>query len=335
MSTARDHLIRLLEASAGQEPKTPAERLRARLSELEIRVANIADTGEEVLAIPRLLDEVVALMAELEAAGVDVKPEQTRLTTVQGILRRKAAQFVREANKGEGLRAAREHVHPPPDHWWWYLDDLVARQRRQRARRVVGIALGVALLIVGLGWFIQSRLPDDPRLRRIIDLEQMVDAALADGEWGTARTALEELRQLDPENAHYAVLLGAVYQRLGETARATAQFEDARARLGDGPFYRERAQAYLRVGLVQEALADAQQAVDLLPDDPEAQYYLGNAYEAMGDVPAALAAYQRASELAEAQDNAQLLALIRVRMAFLLQAPRLPTPTPQPTKEGS
>ncbi len=327
MTDARERLIKLLEASAGTEPQTPAEELRALLTELEIRVANMEDTGDEVLAILRLLDRAVALLNDLQARGVDLKPEESRLLTVQGLLRSKAVQFVREAGKGRGLAAARAEVSPPPEHWWWYLDEYVARERRRRLQRA-GLAF-IALIVIGglLVWFIQSRLPRDPRLRRIIDLESALDTYLSEGDAPAAINTLEELRSLDPQNADYAVLLGALYEVRGEETRAQAQYEDAKRLVDAGTFHRLRARAYLQVGLPQKALDEAKQAVELRPNDPEAYFYLGNAYEALGDVPNALQAYEKASKLAEEQENAQLLAIIRVRMAFLLQ--RLPAPTPE------
>ncbi len=325
MTHPRERLIRLLEASAGKEPKTPAEKLRALLTELEIRVANMEGTGEEVLAIPRLLDEAVALMADLQATGIDLKPEETRLLTVHGLLRSKAGVFVREAQRGRTLRVARADARPPTDHWWWYLDEYVAQQRRARVLRV-GVAAVTLVVIVGLVlWFIQSRLPSDPRLRRIIDLETALDTQISEGNIPAAIASLEELRQLDPQNARYAVLLGALYEAWGDEQEAEKQYADARRLIDEGTYRTLRAQAYLQVGLVDKALDEAQRAVELQPQSAEAYFFLGNAHEARGEIPAALQAYERASQLAEAQDNAQLLAIIRVRMAFLLQ--RLPVPT--------
>ncbi len=326
MTDARERLIKLLEASAGKEPQTPAEKLRAILTELEIRVANIDDTGEEVLAIPPLLDRAVSLLHDLQSRGVDVRAEESRLLTVQGQLRNKAARFVREAKKGRGLAAARADVSPPPDHWWWYLDEYVAQQRRQRLVRAA--LAGLAVLIIGglFIWFVQSRLPQDPRLRRIIDLESALDTYIAEGNAPAAIVTLEELRALDPENPDYAVLLGALYEVTGEEAKARAQYADAARLVDEGEFHRLRARAYLQVGLAEKALAEAKQAVQLRPQDPEAYFYLGNAYEALGDVPNALHTYEKASKLAEEQGNAELMAIIRVRMAVLLQ--RIPAPTP-------
>ncbi len=326
MTSARERLIRLLEASAGKEPQTPAEELRTLLTELEIRVANMDETGEEVLVIPRLLDRATALLADLQAAGVDVKPEETRLLTVQGLLRSKAAVFVREANKGQGLKAARAPLSPPREHWWWYLDDYIAHQRRQRITRAGLAVLAGVVVIALLFWFIQSRLPSDPRLRRIIDVEQALDTHLSDGDLAAAIADLEELRRLDPTNPSYAVLLGALYEAKGQMEQADEQYRSAQVLVDPAEFHTLRARAYLQIGRPDKARDEAEAAVSLRPDDPESYFYLGNAYEALGDIPSALQAYETASKKAEEQNNAELLAIIRVRMAFLLQ--RIPAPTP-------
>jgi len=323
MSRAREQLIRLLEASAGQEPDTPAEQVRQLLRELEIRLANMRGTGEEVLAIPPLMDRIADLLTDLQAAGVDVKPEQTRWESAQSLLRRKAAIFMREARQAGGIKPLREKYHPAPDRWWWYLDTWVAQQRRQRVRRILLIGLGVLVTLVIVIGIIQSRLPKDPRLRRIIDLEPQVDEAILNEDWHQAASLLEELRSLDPNNPEYPLLLGAVYERLGDSQRAEDQYRDARRLLGDeGAFYTRRAAVYLQVGLVESALADAQKAVEIAPNSEEAYFYLGNAYEALGKWQEALEAYQKASELAEAHGRNELLVIIRVRMAALLQRPK-------------
>lgn len=328
---ARERLIRLLEASAGRAPDTPAEQLRALLTELEIRVTNMAGTGEEVLAIPRLLDQADTLLQQLATSGVDVGPERTRLASIQGQLRQRAALFVREARAGGGLAQARAAVNPPPDRWWWYLDEWVATQRRRRWTRIALVVGVVATILVLAGWFIQSLLPDDPRLRRVIELEQMIDVALEEGRLEEAVRYLEELRQLAPERTEEAVLLGVLYEALGDETRAREVMEWAATRLPPARRHTLRAAAYLQIGRAEKARAAAQEATRLAPDDPEAFFYLGSAYEALGDIPAALRAYEQAAALAEAQDRTELLAVIRVRVAYLLQRPIWPTPTPEET----
>ncbi len=322
MADARERLIRLLEASAGKEPDTPAEQLRHFLTELEIRLANMEGTGKEVLAIPPLMDRIATLISELHAAGVDIQPEQTRWESAQALLRRKAATFLKEARAGGGLKTIRAQHHPPRERWWWYVDEWLAQERRRRLRHLLVGGLALALVIILFLWFIQSRLPKDPRLRRIIDLEAQVDDALVSEDWERARVVLEELRSLDPNNPEYPLLLGAVYERLEMPEKAQEQYSIARGLLKDeGEFYTRRASAYLQVGLTEKALADAQKAVQLAPESEEAYFYLGNAYEALGQRPDALAAYQQASEWAEAHGNNALLVVIRVRMAALLQRP--------------
>ena len=327
---ARERLIRLLEASAGRTPETPAEQLRTLLNELEIRVANMAGTGEEVLAIPRLLDRAETLLQELEAAGVDLHPERTRLQSVQGHLREKAAIFVREARAAGGLDHVRRQVAPPRERWWWYLDEWVATQRRRRIMRASLLLAAVVGVLVLVGWFVQSRLPDDPRLRRIIELEQEVDIALSDGRLEDAARQLEALRQLEPDRPEHAILLGVVYEALADTEQAQRQYTWAAERLPPDRWRVLRAAAYLQVGWPEKALPDAEEATRLNPEDPEAFFYLASAHEALGNIPAALAAYDRAATLAEAQDRTELLAVIRVRMAYLLQRPLWPTPTLSP-----
>lgn len=326
----RERLARLLEASAGRSPRTPAEELRSLLTELEIRVANMQGTGEEVLRIPPLMDKAQAVIEQLAAEGTDLKAEETRFENVQNLLRSKAALFVREARQGGGLKRARAQLASPPprEHWWWYLDEHVARERRQRIGRAIGLVMAIGLVLVGLGWFIQSRLPSNPRARRMIDLQTSVDIAVSNGDIGKAITLLEELRQLDPQNPMYPIQLGVLYELEGRPQKAEEQYEAARRLTDEATFYKLRASFYLELDQVDKGLADAQKAVELRPDDPEAYLYLGGAYEAKGKVHEALQAYEEGARLAQEQGNDQLLVILRVRMAYLLQRPPVGTPAP-------
>lgn len=331
MIDRREELARLLEASAGQPPRTPAERLRVLLTELEIRVANLAGTGEEVMRIPALMDQVIALLDELRTLGVDVTPEETRFQTVQGLLRQKAGQFVREARQAGGLKEARARAQPPPDHWWWYLDQVVTQQRRQAVKRALLIFLGLAGIIALVIWFVQQQLPQDPRLRRTIDLEQEMETAMMEGRWEDVLNLLAELEALNPDDPGYLLQRGVILERLDRRQEAQQVYEQARRSMGEVQFYVQRSAFYLDVGLYESALADAQQAVSLDPENAQAHFYLGSAYEASGNIREALAVYEKAAALAEAQGQAQLVAIIRVRMAYMLQ--RVPLPSPAPTTE--
>ncbi len=182
----RERLARLLEAAAGKTPHTPAEALRLLLTQLDIRVANMTGVGPEVIRILEDLDRAAELLRHLQEEGVNVQAEVTRFTSLQDRLRAKASLFLKELGGAKALRQIRERQRPPREHTWWYLDEWLARQRRARLRRVTFISLGV-ILILGLVYvFIQSRLPKDPRMRRILDLEMQLDAALEEGQWSHA-----------------------------------------------------------------------------------------------------------------------------------------------------
>ncbi len=119
-----------------------------------------------------------------------------------------------------------------------------------------------------------------------------------------------------------------LYEHLGEEEKARSAYQQARKIVDEGTFYKLRAMTYVQVGDGEHALADARRAVQHHPHDPEAYFYLGNAYELLNRVPQALDAYENAARLAEAQKRDALLAVIRVRMAALLQRPPSITLTP-------
>jgi len=105
------------------QPKlTPADDLRDKLQRAERAVANLKGMGTEAIALLELLDEAQDLITRLEAKGMDLRPERTRLITVQNQLRSRAAVLVREVAAAGGLAALRRDRSPGRDRWWWYLD---------------------------------------------------------------------------------------------------------------------------------------------------------------------------------------------------------------------
>jgi tetratricopeptide (TPR) repeat protein len=118
-------------------------------------------------------------------------------------------------------------------------------------------------------------------------------------EWELSFTAFENAVELDPENAEAWAWLGEVKQQLGR---------DGRTEL-DRALSLNRTSANIRAlrGLYwnrqekhSQALAEYLLAAEYDPQNPAWQAGIGDAYTRLGDLVAALAAYQRAVELAPA-----------------------------------
>ena len=98
---------------------TTATRLRGQIRELEIGFANLRGRGDAVLDLLKQRDEVGETIERFEAAGLDMRPERTRIETVDNIISRKAPDISRELARTGGLEGARRQEKPPEERWWW------------------------------------------------------------------------------------------------------------------------------------------------------------------------------------------------------------------------
>ncbi len=304
------------------QPKlTPADDLRDRLQRAERAVANLKGKGAEVVALLELLDEAQDLIISLEAKGMDLRPERTRLTTVQNQLRSRAAVLVREVAAAGGLSALRQDRAPDRGRWWWYLDELVAQHRRRLLRN--GLIAGVVcLILLGIGIVAYNRfLAPDPLTRQKMALINEAEVLLSQSDVPAALEKYQAARALDPTDAEVLIWVGILSQQLGQDVEAENAFSTARVQIGsEVGFLVARGMAYGEAGQLDAAESDAEAALALDPNSAEAHFLLGGVYEAQDRKREAIAELQQAADLARQAGNDTLYVLATTRMAMLLQA---------------
>jgi tetratricopeptide (TPR) repeat protein len=304
----------------GQHPpppgvRTSADALRERLEQCEDRAAQI-DKGTNGLELLVRLDDAMDQLEHLEARGVDLRAERGRLQHIFGQIRRHEKTLVSQI--GPALAANR----PTSARWWWYLDEQVAVTRQRRIKQGLGAALLLALFLVGLYHLYDNVLAPPWHIRE-------ANARFSDGEWAVAegdwRKALEHFKDaatLNPDRAETYIWLGALYEKMGQTAQSQIAFQRAQTAWGAGigiDFWLHRGWIYLSLGEEKAAYQDAWSITQAAPDQPEGHFLLGAAAEQAGDFGSALAAFERTSATAEATGNAELQALARLRIAKVLQ----------------
>lgn len=308
--------------------ETPADALRRTLREAEEEVTLLLRGKGELLPLLRRLDAIAEGLRTLEAEGIDLRPERTRWESLCTQIQRGAERLVRHAQEGsDALRQARAELQPSEERWWWRLDLLAAEQRRRRVARTVRIA-GLAVLILALlGGVAYLLLRPDPLTAQKLRLYAAAERAIQEGRWEEAIARYREATAVDPQDPEPWLRLGWAQERTGEVEAAQASFQEAASRFGD-PFAYELALArlYVEVGDFGQALPHALRATELNPQSPHAFYVLASAYEGSGKFLEALQALQTCEKLAEAQGDAELVAMSRVRVGTLLQRMAIPTP---------
>ncbi|MGE5223097.1 MAG: tetratricopeptide repeat protein, partial [Omnitrophica WOR_2 bacterium] len=125
------------------------------------------------------------------------------------------------------------------------------------------------------------------------------------------------------------IFKGILQQSLGQKTEADQSFTQAEEVLNSREqFLLARGQRYYLLNQNDAALADAQAVMGINPDSSGAYLLAGEAYENLGKYQEAVNSYQKASSLAEAQNNPSQVAFIRMRLAMLEQ--QLSAPAVQP-----
>lgn len=315
---------------------TPADELRALITQSEKRVVNL-DSSASAITLLLDMDRIRALWPELEAQGVDLRAELGRWETLQAEVQNRAAALVRKLRAAGGLPAARGQHHPDDEAaWWWFLaEDLQAR--RVRRWRRTGAIVGATAAIATLLYFLIFRVlfPADPNVTAALAARNAGEKKItAEDDVAGALADFRRVTELQPDDAENWLWLGCVQLRLADPAGAAESFGRAEMILADEVNLRlARAPICSMLGLNAEAEADLQAVLAKEPENALAYYYLASIFEERAAFQEAIAALERAAELADNDKQAYLVAMSRYRMGMLMQQMtgqdlQGPTPTP-------
>ena len=310
-----------------QKALTPADEVRDSLAQLEAAVARLGRSQRsEALAILGLFDAVSARLAELHAGGQVLRAEEARWEAIAATFKRKAGAFLRKLGGAGALEDARRARQPDPAAWWWFIDRWLAEKRRAQLRRLLIGAAAAAVVLVLLGVLYERFLAPDPATRERLRHEQAADGLAMDGDLAGALAEVDQALTFAPGDVVLLVFKGVLQQKLGQFV-AEATFAAAEKAAGSREvFLITRAQMYMRVGDGRAMLADAREVVTTNPQSAAGHLLLGQANEILGNSQVAIAAYEKAGSLADAQNNPQLAAIARMNLATLLQQVQVGTP---------
>lgn len=309
--------------------RTPAGRVRETLDLAELRVANLRHSGPQALELLHLLDQAARGLGELEESGMDVRAEQARLETVQRQLERQQRRFLAEA--GAALLKERATVQPDRAHPWWFLDEMAARQRQRQLRRLLTRGT-VALLILAGGWLAYDRfIAPPPEVRQAFQHSATGEALVEERDLQAALAEFAAAAALTPDDPQPWLWQGVIHFEWNELDEAQVAFDTARALYGtDFDFLLDRSLAYLRLGDLDAASADIEQAITEAPQDGRAYFVRAVIAEGQGNYAMALADLEQAAELAHEAGDTELEATARAQWAMMVQLQVYPQITPTP-----
>jgi len=313
-----------------------AEDLRKVLREAEIAVADLRGMGPtHVLNLLHMLDAIEEAVPRLESnLGIDLKPERTRLQTIENMLRSRASRALREVGKSQLIRH-REEVGPSESAWWWYIDQLVAERRRAAIRRwalrvsVVGAILLVASLVY------QIVFAPSPEERALSERLSQGETSLLQGDLETALAEFQAALAVDPNDGETCLYVGAILQQLGREQEGAEYLQRGRDLIGNpAKYHASLALVYYRMALanldtIGMAESEALAALEADENLALAHFALASAYEVQGRVQEAIQEFERASDLSS---DPSLTVLARMRMGMLMQRPIQPQGSPTAEK---
>lgn len=313
-------------ALEGGEAKTSAVAVREIIHDLEVGLANLRGRGRSVLDLLHMRDQLDEQVAGLEAEGMDLRPERTRIETIDNILMRKAAEIDREIG---GLAIARREENPPQEHWWWYVDLHLAESRRRSLIKTGIIAVIVVVVLLAGNYLMDRYFGLSPTEKQARSYETAGEQYLRNNEVDRAIPEYEKAVAVMPDLAEAQLTLGILYEINGEAGKSAKAFAAAEATYPKRTDYLVAvASAYHAVGKLDKAMATIEEAIALEPQSAQAIFIRGGIEEDMGKYAEALADYENASNLAQEQGQDALYVLAKTRMGMLLQrGPAVSSPT--------
>ncbi len=302
------------------------EDLRRALRAAELALADIRGSGPEgALTYLRLLDQVEEAIPRLELAfGVDLKPERTRLETLENQTRTHAARIVREAGSTALVRS-RDEISATEEQWWWYLDQSLAEKRQSDLRRwsLRGLVVAGVLLVALLAY--NQFLAPSAEEQAFSTLTSAGEGYLMQGEMEPALAEFEAAAALNPQDIGVRLQLGVVYEQLGRHEEAEEQLARARElAASESDYNASLSLVYFRVAAggaewaIEAAFEKATAAVEADDGSAIAHFALASAYELQGETTLAIEEFELASNLS---GDASLTVLARMRMGMLMQSP--------------
>ena len=301
-----------------RSPTTLVE-LRDKIRELEIGLANVNGRGARMVDLLRLRDEVDEAMGRL-GEGYDLRPEKTRVETIDNIVYRKSPAITRELHRAGGMRTLREEIKPPEEHWWWYLDLHLAEKRRKTAIRSITVVVGLLILLLAGNFAMDHFFGLNPTEKEARSYTMQAEEGLRTGNYDEAIAQYEKALQVLPTLSDAQLTLGVLYEIKARTEDSKNALATAEKLIGDRAKYLTAlARTYNDVGKSDEGLAAINEALQVDLNSVEAYLIRATIYETTNKVDLAIQDLDRAGELAQAHGQDELYVLARMRLGMLLQ----------------
>jgi len=280
-----------------------------------------AEINFDALEILYLLDEILSRLETASLRSNSPRSEITQYDYVGLRLKKNASRFLRAIGGAKRYQALRLQRLPPANAWWWFLDEWVqSRNKTGLLKWGVKVGVGLLILLVAIVLYKQFLAPD-PATIAVYNAQLNATQYLATGNIDAAKKEIQSALVYEPDNPEILILEGVALQKSGDLITANRSLDHARDLLqNDEVFHLSLAQVYLQISDLPLALSEAQSAIQGNPESAEGYYFMGKAFELMGNTSQAIQSYNTAANLAEIQGKTELVATIRLGLGVLMQS---------------
>lgn len=298
--------------------RNQAGQVRDLLAALENATVRPASANVEELL--QHLDETEALLAEVEAQEIEMRPEHVRWNNIVQRLDSQPKLIATAAAGLPGGLAALRQNNPPAESFWWHADTIQMQRTRKKLLKTAR-TLGIVVVVLGAAyWLFMTIFPPDPHavavLRATSDIERLVDTQ----EWDEALAVAETSLLAMPGDPEVGLWVAVAAEQAGKTARAEEVLAQIKAGMAEQPilYWLLLGERRLRAGDLDGSRAAAEAALAIEPENPEILLLMGRVAMLANDRAMALDYLDQAYNLA-LETNPQLAVHARVLYSDLLQ----------------
>ncbi len=303
-------------------PEFTMSSLSEDLDRLSVIAGKIGmNSAEKSLALLKGLDAAVVRMKELSEESQSRRLMETQIEEINAQLRKDAGRFIRDVGGLRAYQQARAAVHPPTENEWWYLDAFRTAKHQAELRRLAIIGGSLLVVLIVLVIVYNRFFAPDPSVVAVYGAQQSANDAIMNGNFQLALDDVNKGLQVDPRDGNLLVIKGVIQENLGQADQAAQTFAAAQQVIPTkDAFFVARGQVYLLANQLDKAYADGQAAVKINPLMTQGYLLMGQADEARQNYQRALDEYNKAFDVANQNNQSELAAVIRARMAMMMQS---------------
>ena len=291
---------------------TDVENALDKLSRKEISLVQLKETFTK-------LDGIEQELKGFSKLGISCVSEQGRFYTIKEKIEHNAKKIIAVFGNTKEYQSYRETTIGKIEPVWWRLDQVIASDQKKKTNHFFLVT--TVLLLVGIALYVAYKefLAPDPTYVAMYEHQTKMNELLDSGLYEEALREAEVCIDLMPDMPELVIAKGALLEEIGDADSSEIYYNIALLRMNAYDFYSERSIFYLRMNNLDKLNQDAEFLMKFYPDMANGYYFQALRFENAGEKSLAIEMYESAFEKAEANGDFEQAAMIKIRLATLMQ----------------